>query len=106
MIFLPFKFKHFQNRMHAYAHMDPMRDWSILLILFGIAFTTIIVWNISAFQTVYSGGIIGSPATKKETVIDDDSLNAVRAIFESRAAEEIKYATGVYHFRRPLRNSA
>lgn len=83
--------------------MDPVRDWLALLTLSVIALASIIVWNLWTFETVVGGGAIGAaPAnTAPSTMPDRASLDAIHALFESRAAEEAKYATGVYRYADP-----
>jgi hypothetical protein len=83
------------------ARLDPVRDWLVLLIVSTITLAGIIVWNVWAFDTVASGGTIGAPATRAPAVFGRTSLEAIRAIFEKRAAEEAKYRTGVYGFTDP-----
>ena len=81
--------------------LNPARDWLALLILFTMALTGIVVWNAWVFGTVAQGGIIGSVATSSPPIFDSSSLDAIRAIFADRSAEEIKYETGVYRFADP-----
>ena len=89
------------KRLHTGAHIDPMRDWLALLACATIALTGIVVWNIWAFDTIAQGGVIGSSTASTPAVLDSPSLNAVRAVFEERAAEEAKYRTGVYRYSDP-----
>lgn len=62
---------------------------------------SIIIWNVWAFDTVANGGVIGTSATSTPTVFNSSSIDAVRAVFAKRAAEEAKYETGVYRFNDP-----
>lgn len=83
------------------ARLDPARDWMALLTLSIIVLAGLIVWNVWAFDRVARGGVIGAPEVGTPPVFDSSSLDAVHAIFESRAAEETKYRTGVYTFPDP-----
>ncbi len=80
---------------------DPVRDWLTLLTLSIIALAAIIVWNAWTFDTVASGGVIGTPMTTTQPVFNHSSLDAIHTIFASRAAEEEKYVTGAYSFADP-----
>lgn len=91
----------FLKRLRSGASIDPVRDWIVLLIASTIALAGIIVWNVWAFDTVASGGTIGTPTTRAPVVSERVSLEAVRAVFANRAAEKAKYETGVYSFADP-----
>ena len=80
---------------------DPARDWMTLLTLALFAFVALVVWNVWAFDTVARGGVIGAPATTTPAVFNRSSVDAIRGIFDARAAEEAKYVTGVYRFADP-----
>ena len=89
------------HRLRMRTHKDPARDWLTLLTLAAIAFICIVVWNIWAFDTVASGGTIGKTVTNAPAAFSPASMNAVRAVFQMRAAEEAKYVTGVYRYADP-----
>lgn len=89
------------KRLRAGVHQNPVRDWLVLLSVSAITLIGIIVWNVWAFDTVASGGTIGAPTTVAPPTFDPASLDTIRAIFESRAAEEAKYRTGTYRFADP-----
>lgn len=91
----------FFSRLRFSAHIDPVRDWLILLTLSILAFASIVVWNVWAFDTVSRGGVIGTTATSTPPVFNESSLEAIRDIFSERAAEEAKYVTGVYRYADP-----
>lgn len=95
----------FLRRARRAARADPARDWLILLVLSVMALAGIIVWNARAFEIVAGGGAIGgAPAeTTPSTMLNRASLDAVRAIFADRAAEEAKYTTGTYRYADPSR---
>jgi len=89
------------KRLRSGASLDPIRDWLVLLTLTTITLIGIIVWNVWAFQTVAGGGIIGEPPAALPSTFSRTSLDAINAIFASRAAEEAKYVTGVYRYADP-----
>ncbi len=91
----------FLKRLRAGAHQDPVRDWLILITFSTIALAGIIVWNVWAFDTVASGGVIGAPATEAPPIFSRSSLDTIRTIFASRAEEEAKYVNGIYRFVDP-----
>lgn len=91
----------FLKRLRADAPRDPVRDWLVLLISSAIVFAGIIVWNVWAFDTVASGGVIGGAAPGSPPVFSRSSLDAIHAVFEKRAAEEAKYKTGTYRYADP-----
>lgn len=92
----------FLKRVRRGAREDPARDWLALITVSLIALASIIVWHVWAFDTVARGGAIGgAPAKTASSTSARASLDAIRAIFESRAAEEAKYATGVYRYADP-----
>lgn len=89
--------------MKSLSAIDPERDWIMLLIVGCIAVIIIIVWNAYAFDTVVSGGVIGTPKTSVTPAFSQSSLEAIHAIFTDRAAEEAKYLSDVYHYADPSR---
>jgi hypothetical protein len=91
----------FLKRVRHGAREDPARDWLALVTVSLIAFVGIIVWNVWAFDTVARGGAIGTSAKVASSDSARITLDAIRAIFESRAAEQAKYSTGVYRYADP-----
>ncbi len=89
------------KRVWSTPHMDPVRDWFIIIIIATLALASIIVWNAWAFDTVAGGGVIGSSSTTVPPIFSQTSLDAVRAVFANRAAEEAKYVSGVYNYADP-----
>ena len=83
--------------------LDPARDWLMLVMLSAIALTGIIVWNMWAFDTVATGGIIGGRTATSTPLFSSESVNAIHTIFKDRADEEAKYETGTYRFADPSR---
>src|SRR4051812_29980467 len=93
--------KSFVGKWRSGFHRDPVRDWLMLLTIGAIAFMSIVVWNVWAFDTVAQGGVIGAHATSTPSAFNQTSLDAIHAVFEKRATEESKYVTGVYRFNDP-----
>ena len=82
---------------------DPVRDWLVLVGLSVIALAGIIVWNINAFDTVAMGGIIGGQTASPPPLVNQETIDSIRSIFDIRSAEEAKYQTGTYDFIDPSR---
>jgi hypothetical protein len=91
----------FAERFHAFLRPDPTRDWFTLLVTSLILLASVIVWNVWMFDTVSAGGIIGEAATSTPPIFSQASLDAVHAVFADRAAEEAKYAKGIYRYADP-----
>ena len=89
------------KRLRSMTRIDPSRDWLIMLVLSAFVLAGSIVWNVWTFNTVANGGSIGAPADKTSPIFSRSSLDAIRAIFAQRAAEEAKYETGVYQYTDP-----
>lgn len=90
------------KRARRGAREDPARDWLALITFSLIALAGIIVWNAWAFDTIVNGGVIGtSPKVAPASTSKRASLDAIRAIFESRAAEQAKYSSGAYRYADP-----
>lgn len=87
--------------MHTDRHQDPVRDWLVLVAVSAVVLIGTIVWNAWTFNTIAKGGVIGTPSTRTSPTFSRTSLNTIRAIFDSRAAEQSKYVTGEYHFTDP-----
>ncbi len=81
--------------------MDPTRDWLGLLLFETIALVGIVAWNVWAFNTVVSGGAIGTVSTSTPSAFNQSSLSMVHAIFLNRSDEEAKYASGAYRYTDP-----
>lgn len=91
----------FFSRVRSSAHIDPVRDWLIMLTFSVLTFVGIVVWNVWAFDTVARGGVIGTSATGAPPIFDSSSIEAIHEVFEKRATEETKYVTGVYRYADP-----
>ena len=89
------------DRLRYGTHTNPVRDWLVLITFSAMALACIIIWNIQAFDTVASGGVIGAPLQKKDFVLKDPSIDTINAVFANRAVEEEKYENGTYHFADP-----
>ena len=89
------------SQMRSFALIDPTRDWIALLTLATITIIGIITWNARVFDTVANGGTLGAAASSTPASFTQASLDSVRAVFDARAAEEAKYASGAYRFADP-----
>lgn len=89
------------RRLSYGENADPARDWMMLLAFFGIALAGCIGWNVWAFDTAASGGVIGNVPAEVAPIFEQASLDAVHAFFEARREEEARYLTGVYQFADP-----
>lgn len=91
----------FLRRLHISSNPSPVRDWLIALTLAIMALISIVVWNIWAFDTVASGGAIGSPSVTTPPMFSRSSIDTIHAVFANRAVEEAKYRTGEYQYADP-----
>ena len=91
----------YTEHFHTSWRRDPERDWIGLITLSAIVLTGIIIWNMWTFDIVANGGVIGSAATSSPTTFNRSSMDAINDVFDKRAAEEIRYRTGVYHYSDP-----
>ena len=91
----------FLKRLRGGIRRDPVRDWLLLLTFSTIALTCTVVWNTLTFNAVTKGDAIGTAATGTPPIFNKSSLDAIHAIFTSRAAEESNYINGTYHFADP-----
>jgi len=89
------------KRFRYGTRLDPGRDWLTLLILSTVILIGTVVWNAWAFDTIASGGIIGTSATSTPAVFSQSSLDTINTIFANRADEKAKYETGTYGFADP-----
>lgn len=89
------------KRLRSGTSVDPVRDWLIVLTLGTLALVSIITWNVWAFDTVANGGVIGTPTNAPSALFNQSSLDAIRALFDNRAAEETRYVNGTYRFIDP-----
>lgn len=91
----------FLKRFRYGTRLNPVRDWLALLTFSAIALAGIIIWNVWAFDTVASGGVIGTSATSTPPIFNQSSLDTIHSIFANRAVEKAKYETGTYRFADP-----
>jgi hypothetical protein len=94
-------FSTFVRRLRSGARQDPVRDWLILLTLSIFALICVVVWNIWTFDAVAQGGVIGDSTSTSLPAFDRSTLDTIHNIFQTRATEESKYVTGVYHYTDP-----
>jgi hypothetical protein len=91
----------FFHRFRSGVRGDPVRDWLVLLSLAIVALVCIIVWNVWAFDTVAQGGSISAAATSTVPTFNRSSIDTINTVFQTRAAEDAKYVTGVYRYSDP-----
>jgi len=91
----------FLKHLRYGERLNLARDWFVMVSFLLAALISIIIWNVWAFDTVASGGVIGNPATSTPAVFNQSSLDTVHAVFANRAIEEEKYENGTYHFADP-----
>lgn len=91
------------ERVEYESRLNPARDWFAILGAFALGFAAVLAWNISAFDTVAEGGVLGGAATSTPPVFSQSSLDTIHTVFANRAAEEAKYVTGVYRYADPSR---
>lgn len=89
------------KRVRSDTGIDPVRDWLVMLLFSAVAFLSIVVWNVWAFETVARGGVIGALVPAASPIFDRAALDAARAVFAARAGEREKYETGVYRLADP-----
>jgi hypothetical protein len=92
-------------RLRAFLHVDPERDWIILLLSALLVLSGIVAWNVWVFQTVASGGVIGRPAVTPTSVFSQSSLDTIHTVFTDRAVEQAKYVSGAYSYTDPSATS-
>lgn len=91
----------FSKQLHDIAHLDPVRDWFVLMTLSLLALSVILVWNVWAFDTLTnSEGVMATPGASAP-VFKQSSLETTRSIFDNRDAQEAKYVSGEYTFTDP-----
>ncbi len=91
----------FLKQLHVGARQDPVRDWIAVLICATIVLAGVIVWNVWVFDTVARGGIIGSGESSPPPAFNSSFLETIHPIVEKRAAESLKYETGIYRYADP-----
>lgn len=94
-------FSRLLKKITFFSKNDPVRDWFTVCILSTIALIGIIVWNTWVFDTIVSGGSIGTQATSTAPTFNEASLETIRSVFINRANEEQKYVSGVYRYTDP-----
>ena len=99
----PFDFKHIKFSYHYGMRLRPVRDWFILLGLFVVLLIASALWNLWFYQQVRTSADAAPPSAAALPVFSQASLEALKAIFADRAAEEAKYTEGAYTFIDPSR---
>lgn len=67
----------------------PSRDWFAILTVATLLIVLSIGWNLWLLRSVERGGVIGNEAPA--TSFDARPIEEIRAVFESRSLEELKY---------------
>lgn len=78
----------------------PVRDWFVLLSITAILVALSIGWNALLFRDLEAGGV--TAPGEGVTAFDALPIESVRAVFEARKAEELRY-TSEYRFVDPSR---
>lgn len=69
--------------------IQPQRDWFIVLSLATFLIVLSIGWNLWLLRSVEQGRTIGNEQVS--TAFDAKPIESVRAVFEARRLEELKY---------------
>lgn len=80
-------------------HLNPVRDWLVVLVLAFVLLAGSIAWNTWFFFVALTDESTTVPSAREDT-LDTSSIEKARALFDVRAAEEGKYRTE-YHFNDP-----
>ncbi|HUQ30438.1 MAG TPA: hypothetical protein VM103_02875 [Candidatus Paceibacterota bacterium] len=80
---------------------QPSRDWFVLLIISALVLAVSALWNVWLYNQVLGGGTLSNTATSTPASFTRASVEAVERVFEARASEEVKYASGEHTFTDP-----
>lgn len=80
-------------------HLNPQRDWLLLLLVALVAILASVAWNVWFFFFALDAQTAVPNAPAAQT-LDTSSINKARALFDTRAAEEARYR-GEYRFNDP-----
>lgn len=72
------------------TRLHPTRDWFYILLAASILVALSIGWNIWLLRSVEAGGTIGDETLEVES-FDNSSIESVRALFEARENEQLRY---------------
>lgn len=89
------------QRTRSKAHAEPLRDWIVLSAVTVVILAGVVAWNLWTFGAITGSSSPGEPAADTRPAFSPSSLNTIQDIFENRAAEEMRYETGVYSFSDP-----
>jgi hypothetical protein len=83
------------------SRVNPERDWTTLLSVTLLALLGVVALGVSSFDTVSSEPLSAPAPSSTNASFNASSLDAIRAVFAARAAEEDKYVSGAYTFSDP-----
>jgi len=86
--------------LHYGERIRPVRDWLVILGVSAVLLVVSVVWNTLIFIDVVQGDVIGSAEPRED--VPNGSIETIRELFESRAAEETRYENE-YRFVDPSR---
>jgi len=90
-----------KSRFAYGSYLRPARDWFVLLSVWAVLLFGVLLYNIWVFDRLASGNTLGTQIVTAPSIFNRSSLDAIQKVFSDRATEEVKYATGVYHFTDP-----
>lgn len=70
--------------------VHPARDWFYLLVVMTVLIALSIGWNVWLLRSVEKGGTIGDESIEVDS-FDEAPIESVRAVFEERRAEQLRY---------------
>ncbi len=97
---MPFDMGSLLKKVSYGPRIRPTRDWLAILSVAGTLVVASIGWNLWLLRSVGQGGVIGNQSPP--AAFDETPIESVRAVFESRAEEEARYADE-YRFVDPSR---
>lgn len=72
------------------TRIHPTRDWFYMLLIAVMLVALSIGWNTWLLRSVEAGGTIGDETIEVES-FDDSPIESVRALFEAREQEQLRY---------------
>lgn len=87
---LSFSSGSFLQKLSYGREVSPARDWFYLLVAATLLIALSIGWNVWLLRSVEEGGTIGDESVSAES-FDSAPIESVRAVFEERRAEQLRY---------------